>query len=66
MRFLDQVRMLWGRRPMPELPKLESAEELHERIGELLQDNDDLRLQLWTKDEVVRILVEHIAELERD
>jgi len=51
---------------MPELPKLESAEELHERIGELLQDNDDLRLQLWTKDEVVRILVEHIAELERE
>ena len=51
---------------MPDLPPLDHVEELHERIGELLQDNDEMRLQLWAKDEVVRILVERIAELEND
>ena len=38
--------------------------ELQQRIKDLLEDNDDMRLQLWTKDVVIHVLAERIRTLE--
>lgn len=77
--WLDAMRQLWRRRDsgcnsgdcpenwgIPEYSIVDDSkiDDLHNRIAELLAESDRQRLQLWAKDEAIRILAERIVEME--
>lgn len=69
---MDAARMLWSRDTGTSMlgDELMQHEDevgaLKKRIEDLLADNDSMRLDLWAKDVVIRVLAEKIDQLERE